>query len=235
MNAREFLKSIENKDYKIRDELCCEYAINNKCSLDNFKPITVDDGKNKLVYLVSNNYLSFEDVIVPLSATRAQKIMDNAYCTLPTKKMVEQIWQQSEIKVKQIAKGPPYDSSMFSIKEIIKNSELINKELVGKDVTKLIAGHKKDVVLTNKLAPNNPNKRVAIYGWHGTNGVPIQGPVINSTSHERDYYYDYSHGIRLISRDCTLDGEVADLLDILASDEYSHLISDEGKLNFLRY
>lgn len=234
MNARDFLKSIESQDYKIRDELCCEYAINNKCSLNNFKPISIDDGKNKIVYLVSNNYLSFDDIIYPLSAPKAQKFMDQFYCTLPTKLMVDQIWKQSEIKVKQLPKGPPYDSSMFSVKEIIRNSDLINNELKGKDISKLIAGHKKDVVLTNKLAPNNINKRVAIYGWHGINGVPIQGPGVQAVAHEITYY-DYADCIRIISRDCTLNGEVKDILEVLSSNEYSYLISDEGPLKFLKY
>lgn len=235
MNAKDFLNSIQNEHFIKRDELCRQYAIDNKCSINNFKPVTINDNKNKLTYIVSNNYLSFENIIIPLSAPRAQELMDSCYCTLPTKMMVDQIWKAAQIKVKQISKGPPYDSSMFSIKEIIRNSELINIELSGKDTTQLIAGHKKDVVITNKLAPNNPNKRVAIYGWHGTNGIPIQGPGINSSSHERDYYYDYSHGIRLVSRDCILNDEVKDILEVLSSNEYSYLISDEGRLNFLKY
>ncbi len=37
---------------------------------------------------------------------------------------------------------------------------------------KLIAGHKKDVVITNRLL--TMPKRVAIYGWHRPNGSPIQ-------------------------------------------------------------
>lgn len=233
MNARDFLYSIEKENYKVRDQLCCDYAIENKCSIDNFKPITMKDDKNTLTYLVSNNYLSFEDIIVPLSAPKAQKFMDTFYCCMPTKKMVDQIWQQSEIKVKQIAKGPPYDESMFSIKEIIRNSDLINNELKGLDRSKLIAGHKKDVVLTNKLAPNNPNKRVAIYGWHGKNGVPIQGPGVQAMAHEITYY-DYADCIRIISRDCTLNGEVKDILEVLTSDN-AYLLSDEGKLNFTGY
>lgn len=233
MNAKDFLKEIENKNYIERDKLCCEYAINNKCSLNNFKPISIKQNGNELTYLVSNNYLSFDDIIIPLSGPEAQKFMDKFYCTLPTKKMVDQIWQQSEVKVKQIAKGAPHDASMYSIKEIIRNSDLINKELEGKDKTKLIGGHKKDVVLTNKLAPNNPKKRVAIYGWHGTNGKPIQGPGVQASVHESSYY-DYSHAIRIISRDCTLNGKIIDILEILTG-EFSYLLSDEGKLAFTRY
>lgn len=231
MTGKEFLKSIENEHFIKRDELCSDYAINNKSSLNNFKPITIKDSKNELTYLVSNDYLKFDNILIPLSAPRAQKVMDSSYCTLPTKKMVEQIWQNSEIKIPQYPKGPPYNSSMYSIKAILDISDKIKKFIDGKDNTKLLAGHKKDVVLTNKLSPNNPNKRVAIYGWHGLNGTPIQG--LNYLTHELEYL-DYSHGIRLISRDCTLNGEIMDILDVLTG-ENAYLLSDEGKLIFTRY
>jgi len=234
MNGKDFLNSISNQDFIKRDELCLKYAIDNKTSLKNFKPIVIKEKGDELTYLVSNDYLSFDDVIVPLSANRAQKFMDEFYCTLPTKKMVDQIWQQAEIKVKQFTKSPPYDASMYSMREILKNSELIQQFLSNKTKDALLAGHKKDVVLTNKLSPNNPNKRVAIYGWHGLDGKPIQGPGVNASSHERDFYYDYSHGIRIVSRDCTLNGKVLDILEVLTSDK-SYLLSDEGKLTFTKY
>ena len=56
----------------------------------------------------------------------------------------------------------------------------------------LIAGHKKDVVVTNRLV-SRPD-RVAIYGWHRRDGRPIQ-PL--SLVHEASYA-DYSHGIRFV-------------------------------------
>jgi len=229
----EFLKSIENENYIKRDELCLEFAIKNKCSLNNFKPITIEEKGNVITYLVSNDYVSIDDIIIPFSGVTAQKFMDEFYCTLPTKKMVDQIYKASDIKIPQYPKGPPYDSSMYSMKEIINISNKINKFLENKDRSLLLAGHKKDVVLTNRLSPNNPKQRVAIYGWHGTNNSPIQGPIPNASSHEITYY-DYAHGTRLIARDCTLNGNVVDILEVLKSND-SYLLSDEGKLNFLRY
>jgi hypothetical protein len=242
MNPKDFLLSIKDKHYVERDNLCCEYALEqDNCSftLNNFKPITITSGDNTLTYLVSSDYLCIgekEDrVRLPLSAPSAQRIMDKFGCTLPTKKMVDQIWQKSEIKLEPSPNGPPYDSSMFSIDKILFHNDKVTKQLINKDSSLLIGGHKKDVVLTNKLYPDNPNKRVAIYGWHKLNGEAIQGPGINSSSHERDYYFDYSHGIRLISKDCTLNGEVMDIFTIFGSNEYSSLISDEGILQFTKY
>lgn len=55
----------------------------------------------------------------------------------------------------------------------------------------LIAGIKKDVVISGKLLQDAKAHRVAIYGWHKTDSKPIQ-PLY--TGHI-DWYVDYSHGI----------------------------------------
>lgn len=241
MEPKEFLESIKNLNYIERDRLCSEYCLdsnNISFTLNNFKKITVTDKDNTLEYLVSSDSLCIGDkdnrIRLPLSGPRAQVVLDKYHCILPTKKMSDQIWKSAEIKLEPKPRPGPYDSSMFSIEAIIIHSEKIDKQLIGKDSSLLIAGHKKDVVITNKLAPNNPNKRLAIYGWHRLNGEAIQGPTVNFSVHEREYF-DYSHHVRLVSKDCMLNGEVKDICSILESSEYSHLISDEGKLSFLGY
>jgi hypothetical protein len=108
----------------------------------------------------------------------------------------------------------------------------INNQLVGRGATKLITGHKKDVVLTNHLYPNNPNRRVAIYGWFMLNGTPIQG--LNPTSHENTYE-DYSHGIRLIANDVVVNNSPMRMQDVFNDPTLSCLVSDEGPLMFQRY
>ncbi len=65
------------------------------------------------------------------------------------------------------------------------------------------AGHKKDVVITNRLT--REQGRIAIYGWHQPTGIPIQ-PL--STVHGAGYA-DYSHGIRLVSDVVLIDGKHA--------------------------
>ena len=88
----------------------------------------------------------------------------------------------------------------------------------------LVSGHKKDLVLTNRLEAN-PG-RVAIYGWHRSNGAPIQ-PL--STVHGAQYA-DYSHGIRLVSRRAYVNGRAVDLRDLLADGRYAGLVSSEGTI-----
>jgi hypothetical protein len=92
----------------------------------------------------------------------------------------------------------------------------------------LVSGHKKDVVITNQLS-RNPG-RIAIYGWHRLNGVPIQ-PL--STVHGA-CYADYSHGIRLVSETVLVDGRLRSIYDVLEDPLLAGIFSDEGPICNIR-
>lgn len=205
--------------------------------LREFKPVTASFGSNIITYMVSPDYMSIGNdenyCRMPVSAPLAQKIADIYDCSLPTVKMVSDIWYTSINKLQPQPKGPPYDLSMLSMKEIINHNSKIQNQLLGKDYTELVAGIKKDVVITNRLAPNNPSKRVAIFGWHKLDGVPIQG--LNAVSHERDFYSDYSHGLRLIAKDVLVNDILMKLDDVFKNPSLCNLVSNEGVLNFTKY
>jgi hypothetical protein len=204
--------------------------------LRKFYPITVDDGNDSITYLVMSDYLSIgsdEDYVrMPMNPLTAQIIADKYDCVLPTTKIVNDIWKNSVNKLKPLPWGPPYDASMMSTERIGVHNSRIQAQLADKDYKSLTSGHKKDVVLTNKLYPNNPNKRVAIYGWIQLTGQPIQ--PLNPVSHEQTYA-DYSHGIRLIANDVLINGNLAKIQDIFKDNKYCKLISDEGALQFIKY
>jgi hypothetical protein len=61
---------------------------------------------------------------------------------------------------------------------------------------KLVAGNKKDVIISNRIYNDTSNCHVVIYGWHKTNGKAIQ-PLY---ARHLNSWADYSHGIRLIQR-----------------------------------
>ena len=87
----------------------------------------------------------------------------------------------------------------------------------------LVAGHKKDLVLTRKMQ-GRPD-RVAIYGWHRLSGEPIQ-PV--STVHV-DWYADYSHGVRLVWHGA-YRWRGSGIAETLADPATASILSDEGPL-----
>lgn len=86
----------------------------------------------------------------------------------------------------------------------------------------LIAGHKKDVVITPRL--DQKPQSVAIYGWHQPNGKAIQ-PL--STIHENTYA-DYSHGVRLVGSTLSINGTPYSTTEVLRHPQWSRLLSDEG-------
>jgi len=201
-------------------------------------PVEVSKGSDTITYMVMSDYLcigSDDDYIrIPMSPLSAQKIADQYDCSLPTKKMVNDIWKVSINKLDPQPWGPPYDASMMSTNRYAKHNDRVQKQIIdnGLDFTKLTSGHKKDVVLTNQLYPNNPKKRVAIYGWIYKSGKPIQG--LNYWSHE-DFYSDYSHGIRLIANDVMVNHKPIRLQDVFTDINLSVLVSDEGIMKFTKY
>jgi len=88
----------------------------------------------------------------------------------------------------------------------------------------LMAGGKKDLVITNRLWRNL--ERVAIYGWQKKDGHPIQ-PL--STVHGIRYA-DYSHGVRLVSNVAYVDGVAWSIYELLKDPQLAALLSDEGAI-----
>lgn len=201
-----------------------------------FTAIKITSGQNTITYLTTPDYLCIgsdsDYVRIPMNPHTAQAIADQYDCTLPTRKMVNDIWKQSPNKVEPLPWGEPYDDSMMSTYRYGEHNRRIQAQLVNMDFKKLLSGHKKDVVLSNQMSPNNPKKRVTIFGWIHLNGQPIQG--LNYWSHE-DTYADYSHGIRLIANDVVVNGVPMRIQDVFGDTNLFALISDEGKLTFLRY
>ncbi|MBC7476008.1 MAG: hypothetical protein H7263_17125 [Candidatus Sericytochromatia bacterium] len=188
----------------------------------------VDDNgqKHNATIHVAPDYLAIgsnEDFIrIPMNPITAQKIADQTGTILPTKKMVDQIYQQATAKM---SPQPMQASSKMMSNEYYENHNNMveqQRDNKGYRLGQLTAGHQKDVVITNQLDKNTG--KVAIYGWHRTNGKAIQ-PL--STIHENTYE-DYSHGIRLISKNITVDGKKMNIDDVLKDPNLSKLLSDEG-------
>ena len=88
----------------------------------------------------------------------------------------------------------------------------------------LVAGIKKDVIISSRIAERND--RVVIYGWHKPDGNPIQ-PVYSGHVW---WYVDYSHGIRFMNSQVLLDGQPADVTEILKDPVLFRVLSNEDSL-----
>ncbi|WP_298496377.1 hypothetical protein [uncultured Maritimibacter sp.] len=178
----------------------------------------------QIVICVTPDYLAVgsdrDFVRVPMGLPAAASIAAKFNMTLPTSRMVDAIYAQSTVRLSPspMQAGPQMSSTDY----FLRHNATIEGQRGGR--TGLVSGHKKDVVLANRME-SNPG-RVAIYGWHRSKNDPIQ-PV--STVHGASYA-DYSHGIRLVSRTAYVNGKPVDIDDLLSSDRYAYLLNADGPM-----
>jgi hypothetical protein len=200
-----------------------------------FVPVTLRGsvcGKELIAGIsVAPDYLavgSDEDyLLTPLSPQSAQAIADRLGCVLPTRRMVDEIYRAAKVKLTPSPIPPSPD--MIKVETWVQHQAVIRDQRAATKGSGLIAGHKKDVVITSQLT-GAPGK-VAIYGWHRPDGSPIQPLYLGHT----EKWVDYSHGIRLVSGTMTVDGKATRVDEVLANPELSALLSDEGVISAPRY
>lgn len=196
------------------------------------KTSIVDSSSGKTIkasYWVTPDYLSIgtsdDWARIPLTPMTAQRIADRFNSFLPTRKMVNDIYKQAKVKLEPVPLFAFRDSSII----FWHHHLIIEGQRKGREG--LIAGIKKDVVISDKLTRDAKADRVAIYGWHKPDGNPIQ-PLY--TGHV-NWYVDYSHGIRLVSRKIKVDGKWMDYTDVMKDPILRRLLCDEDWCDVLRY
>lgn len=179
---------------------------------------------------------------VPLDGALAQQVADHLGLLLPTTKIVDAIWRAASVRLTPLpmtpAEGFPYDASMESVGRFILHNEWIEHGHAGHDglngLPGLVAGHKKDVVVSNRLLERPDQYGPIIYGWTQPNGAAIQ--PLSAAHRNQNYYADYSHGIRLLRPVFwQADGTYVALEQALADPRYASLLSTEGPLHVTRY
>ena len=201
------------------------------------KPVRLDhvfeDGRRRTATIfVMPDYLAVgsngDFLRVPMNLHTASTIASQFGFILPTKKMVDAIYAQSacHLAPEPLKPGPQMCSTDYYVAHNRKIRE--QRLALGEQAGELISGHKKDVVLTNRLSRNEG--KIAIYGWHRPTGVPIQ-PL--STVHGASYA-DYSHGIRLVSDIVLIDGEPRSIYEVLRDPELAKILSQEGTIPGVR-
>ncbi|MBD3226048.1 MAG: hypothetical protein GF313_15075 [Caldithrix sp.] len=107
------------------------------------------------------------------------------------------------MKLKPLTFYPVGDNNEHVYK-FMEHNDSIQQQLVNAEAQpgNLVAGIKKDVVISNKITDLSRPGHVVIYGWHRLNGQAIQ-PLANIYL---DTYVYYSHGIRIIYETLLVDG-----------------------------
>lgn len=181
------------------------------------------------VFNVFADALKIGGVRISCSATVLQKIADLLGCMLLTPKI-------SDLCFLQARQVPPLPISPNSTDTatMIRESQLLDQHAGG-----FISPVGKPWVLSNKITPT----RAALYGWQSnapigniplyagvTPGVRVIQPL--STAHDPSYT-DYAMLCVLMSKTCTLDGQVFDTGALLQG-PHASLGSHEGPLHVLR-
>ena len=195
--------------------------------------------KHTAIIRVSADYLAIgsqtDTALTPMTPLRAESIAISRNCILPTRKLVNDIYAAASIKLEPI----PLTLNRESVSTFVLHDALIDAQRqatpdparnaapstqpdTSQPPPPLVAGHKKDIVITPRLFERKG--KVAIYGWHQPDGRAIQPLYLGHAAS----YVDYSHGVRLISRKLIVNGTERDVYEILADPELAPLLSDEG-------
>jgi hypothetical protein len=188
-------------------------------------------GTQSITYEVLPDYFAIgsddDFFYVPMTPILAQRIANLLKCSLPTKKMVDTIYENATIKL--VPKPIPPSKKMTTVPIFISHNDSLRAQLKpflsAHLAGELTAGHKKDLIISNKIYTEKTPK-VVIYGWHKLDGKPIQ-PVYNKHT---NLWADYSHGVRFVSQHVVKNDNgnkivttIAEILNGLSS----YLLSDE--------
>jgi hypothetical protein len=185
-----------------------------------------------------------DPIFMPMWPETAQRLANTFNATLPSEKIVDLIWNNTEVR---LPIGPPPGFKIPGPAMEETPSWIAHSQIVGKMLSNyrfgVMSGGYKDVV----VGPGLDGSRVAIYStpFSGTGDLRPYAPELvddpwnpgkkfhpprhqpYSTIHAAKYS-DYSHGIRLISRNANLDGREVDLASIFLDPVLSVLVSDQG-------
>ncbi len=192
---------------------------------------TINGTVYTLEYFVTPDYLALghdtDYVLMPMTPLLAQRLANMLKCTLPTAKMVDQIYIAAALKLPP--QPIPPDANMVTVPRFYQHNDSVSalrKPLLQSfPLGTLVGGTKKDVVIDKKVyswIKGSVPRPVVIYGWHQLNGVPIQSTY---NGHE-ETYADYSHGIRLVQRMAKINGADISLIDILQDPVYYQMLCD---------
>ncbi len=237
ITGTQFYQQTMKMQWRERDSLAFEKILsgNFPTFLKKFNKIdvtSIDTATNKTIkasIYVMPDYLSIgtdaDWARIPLTPITAQQIADSFDCFLPTKKIVDIVYNAAAVKLEPVPMYIYRDSTvtMWQHNLIIEGQRNKRKGL--------IAGIKKDVVISDKVSRDAKPNRVAIYGWHRLNGQPIQPLYMGHVN----WYADYSHGIRLVYRKIKVNGNWMDYTEVLKDPVLRKLICDEQHCDFYRY
>jgi hypothetical protein len=199
------------------------------------KPITVSVPGHTATYHVTPDYFAIgsdsDYFLTPMTPLLAQRLGDRLGYSLPTRRMVNQIWTNAAVKLSPAT--IPWSPEMITVPVFSWHNYMVrtNRNAVTNafPLGALVGGTKKDVIVSARIYTNfaeAATKVVVIYGWQKLSPYgEVWQPLYNG--HE-ETYADYSHGIRFVQMNLTVDGSANTITNVLTSAALCALLSDDG-------
>lgn len=227
-------RELRGLDLELREERILAEVLRGNVPtwLRRLHPVTVSadfaGDRRTITFWAAPDYLavgSDQDFLrIPLSPGTAWRVADAAGASLPTPAMSDAIWEAATVRLGPTPIPPNRLMTTVPVFEDHQRKVQRQRDMAAALPGALVAGHKKDVVITPRLRAQPGH--VAIYGWHYLNGDPIQPLYLGHT----DDWVDYSHGIRLVDDSVEVDGTPKALADVLADPEVANVLSREGPI-----
>lgn len=190
----------------------------------------INDIKIKITYFAIPDFLAIgtdsDYFYCPMTPAMAQRVAHKLKCSLPTRKMSDQIYRAAVVKM--VPQPIPPSAAMTTVPVFIKHNELVKLQrdslLQQFPLGSLTAGDKKDIIISNRIYNDTSAYHVVIYGWHRPGGKAIQPLYARHLS----TWADYSHGVRLIQKQVWVNAKKISIKKVLRSPELCVLLSDEG-------
>ncbi len=193
---------------------------------------TINGTEHTLKYFVAPDYFALgsdsDYFFTPMTPMLAQRVADCLGCSLPTRKITDQICNGATVKMTPTPIPPT--AKMITIPVFEAHNDIVRTRRLAQSpahpLGELVAGDKKDIVISPLIYTNlhtRASTPVVIYGWHKADGKAIQ-PIYNGHSQT---WADYSHGVRLVQQAATLDGKPTTINAILTNANLATLLSDE--------
>ncbi len=219
-----------------RDQYILE-AVRNGQAEAVFVPLTYTlDGRTIEVEVMADA-LKVDGVRVNVSAEVEQQIADMLNASLLTPLLADQLWAAREWTVTPKTSTP--DKQMSSTERMVSHSAAIDASLqasgyTGQGIIQTVGKHwvlGKEGVISATKARN--------YGWHFLGAGQGYAPATSytgsgvrvwqqpSTMHNPQHV-DYSQIVQLVGRRILIDGQEADLAEVLADPELARFVSSEG-------
>jgi hypothetical protein len=173
---------------------------------------------------------------VATTARTAQVIADELDAYLWTPHLCDLVWRAAAKRLTPCTQTSWADGTMELTYRMLEHSDCVAAKIGAS--CGLVSDAGKVWAITRKVL--NQRGLAANYGWHVSSGaLPAAnrwaGRVIQSVGHRHnDQHVDYSQTVRLVRRDCIVDGREMDVGDVGTHPELAPLLSHEGILKSMR-